>query len=119
LGPPSAPYPHTDPWYLNSSASFHMTPRFAHLSALRPSYRHCTIHTVDGSLLSVAEQATLCSDSFPVPNVSLAPDLTTQLMSTGKITDHDCRVILDPDVCYIQDRRTGHLVGTGPHRRDS
>jgi hypothetical protein len=28
-------------------------------------------------------------------------------------------VILDPDVCYIQDRRTGHLVGTGPRRHDS
>jgi hypothetical protein len=42
-----------------------------------------------------------------------------QLMSAEQIADHDCRVILDPDVCYIQDRRTGHLVGTGPRRRDS
>jgi hypothetical protein len=42
-----------------------------------------------------------------------------QLMSAGQIADHDCRVILDPDVCYIQDRHTGHLVGTGPRRRDS
>jgi hypothetical protein len=42
-----------------------------------------------------------------------------QLMSVGQIADHDCRVILDPDVCYIQDRRTGHLVGTDPRRRDS
>jgi hypothetical protein len=42
-----------------------------------------------------------------------------QLMSAGQITDHDCHVILDPDICYIQDRRTGHLVGTGPHRHDS
>jgi hypothetical protein len=42
-----------------------------------------------------------------------------QLMSVGQIADHDCRVILDPDVCYIHDRRTGHLVGNGPCRRDS
>jgi hypothetical protein len=40
-------------------------------------------------------------------------------MSAGQIADHDCRVILDHDVCYIQDRRTGHLVGTDPRRRDS
>jgi hypothetical protein len=40
-------------------------------------------------------------------------------MSAGQIADHDCRVILDPDVCYIQDRRTGHLVGTSPRRHDS
>jgi hypothetical protein len=42
-----------------------------------------------------------------------------QLMSAGQITDHDYRVILDPDFCYIQDRRTGHLIGTDPRRRDS
>jgi hypothetical protein len=42
-----------------------------------------------------------------------------QIMSARQITDHDCHVILDPDVCYIQDRRTGHLIGTGPRRHDS
>jgi hypothetical protein len=61
----------------------------------------------------------LCSDSFHVPDLSLVPDLTIQLMSTGQITDHDYRVILDPDFCYIQDHRTDHLVGTGPRHRDS
>jgi hypothetical protein len=40
-------------------------------------------------------------------------------MSTRQITDHDYRVILDPNFCYIQDRRTGHLVGTGPWCHDS
>jgi hypothetical protein len=119
LGPPSAPSPSTDPWCLDFSASFHMTPHSAHLSALRPSYRHCTVHTADSSPLSIAGQGMLCSDSFHVPDVSLVPDLTMQLMSAGQITDHDCRVILDPNFCYIQDRRTGHLVGTGPRCRDS
>jgi hypothetical protein len=42
-----------------------------------------------------------------------------EFMSAGQITNHDCRVILDPDVCYIQDRHTSYLVGTGPRRRDS
>jgi hypothetical protein len=42
-----------------------------------------------------------------------------QLMSTGQPTDHDCHVILDPDFCYVQDRCMGHMVGTGPTRRDS
>jgi hypothetical protein len=96
-----------------------MTPHSVHLSSLRPSSRHCIIHTADGSPLSVAGQGTLSSDSFHVPDVSFVPDLTMQLMSAGQIADHDCRVIFDPDVCYIQDRRTGHLVDTGPRRRDS
>jgi hypothetical protein len=83
-------------------ASFHMTPRSAHLSSLHPSYRHCIVHTTDGSPLSIAGQGTLSSASFCVPDVSLVPDLTMQLMSAGQITDYDCRV--------IQDRRTDHLV---------
>jgi hypothetical protein len=112
LGPPSAPSLDTDPWYLDYGVSFHMTPHSAHLSALRPSYRHCTIHTTDGSPLSIDRHGTLCSDSFYVPDVSLVPDLTMQLMWAEQITDHECRVILDPDFCYIQDRRIGHLVGT-------
>ena len=51
--------------------------------------------------------------------MSFVPDLTMQLMSAGQLTDHDCRVILDSDFCYVQDRRTGHLVCTSPRRRDS
>jgi hypothetical protein len=96
-----------------------MTPHSTHLFALHPSYLHCTVHTTDGSPLSVAGQGTLCSNSFHVPDVSHVPDLTMQLMSTRQITDHDCRVILDPDFCYIQDHRMGHLVGTGTQRHDS
>jgi hypothetical protein len=54
-----------------------------------------------------------------VPDISLVPDLTMQFMSAGQITDHDCRVIIDPDFCYAQDHRAGHLVGTGTRRHDS
>jgi hypothetical protein len=110
LGPPSTPSPGTDPFYLDSGVSFHMAPHFAHLSALRASYHHCTVHTADGSPLSIAGQGTLCSDPFHVPDVSLVPNLTMQLMSNGQITDHDCCVILDPDVCYIQNRRASHWL---------
>jgi hypothetical protein len=80
---------------------------------------HCTVHTVDGSPLSIAGQGTLCINSFDVPDISLVPNLTMQLMSVGQIANHDGRVILDIDFCYVQDHRTGHLVGTGPYRRDS
>jgi hypothetical protein len=67
-------------------------------------------HITDGSPLS---------DFFDAPDVSLVPDLTIQLMSVEQITNDDCRVILDSDFCYAQNRRTGHLVGTGPRRHDS
>jgi hypothetical protein len=54
LGPPTAPSPDTYSWYLDSDASFHMTPHSTHLSSLRPPSRHGIVHTVDGSPLSVA-----------------------------------------------------------------
>jgi hypothetical protein len=83
LGPPSTLSLGTNPWFLYSGASFQMTPHSAHLFALRPFDRRCTIHTTDGSPLSVAGQGTLSSNSFYVPDVSLVPDLTMQLMSAG------------------------------------
>jgi hypothetical protein len=54
LGPLTAPSPGTYSWYLNSSASFHMTPYSVLLSSLRPFSRHYIVHTADGSPLSVA-----------------------------------------------------------------
>jgi hypothetical protein len=38
-----------------------------------------------------------------------------QLMSAGQIADHDYRVILDPDVCYIQNR-PAPFVSKGGHK---
>jgi hypothetical protein len=90
-----------------------MTHHFVHLSSLRRCH-HLTIHITNGSSLSVAGQDTLCFDSFHVPDVSLIPDLTMQLMFAGHVTDHDCHVILYRYFCYIQDCRTVHLVGTLP-----
>jgi hypothetical protein len=118
-GLPSTPSLGTCPWYLDSGASFHMAPHSVNLSSMRSSYHHLAVQIADGSPLFVAGQGTLCSNSFYIADVSLVPDLTMQLMSAEQITDHDCCVILDPDFCYIQNYRTGHLVGTGPQCRDS
>jgi hypothetical protein len=54
LGPLTALSPGTYSWYLNSGASFHMTPYSVHLSSLQPFSRHYIVHTADGSPLSVA-----------------------------------------------------------------
>jgi hypothetical protein len=54
LGPPTTHSPGTCLWYLDSSASFHMTPHSAHLSSLQSPSRHFIVHTADGSPLSVA-----------------------------------------------------------------
>jgi hypothetical protein len=93
-----------------------MTHHSAHLSTICSSYCHLTVQTVNDLPLSVAGHGTLCSDSFYVPDVSLVPDVTMQLMSAGWIIGHDCHVILDPDFCYIQDRRTVIWLVLAPQR---
>lgn len=92
----STPTLSTCPWILDSSASFHMTPYCTYLSSMSPSSRSLIVHTSDGSPLPVVGRGTLSSDSFHVPDVSFVPNLTMQLMSIGQLTDHECRVILDP-----------------------
>jgi hypothetical protein len=66
LWPPSTPSG-TYPWYLDFSASFHITRHSAHLSSLHHSYHHCIVHTVNGSPLSVAGQGTLSFWLFLCP----------------------------------------------------
>ena len=119
LGSPPPSTSGTCPWILDSGASFHMTPYRSCLSSMVSSPSSHFVHTADGSPLSVVGKGILLSDSFSVPDVSCVPALTMQLMSAGQLTDHDCRVILDPDFCYVQDRSTGRVIGTGPRRRDS
>jgi hypothetical protein len=51
--------------------------------------------------------------------LSHVPKLTMQLLSVSQITDHGCHIILEFDSCYVQDLRTGLLVGTGPRHQDS
>jgi hypothetical protein len=107
------------PCILDSGASFHMTPDSTRLSSICSPSIPLVVQTADGSSHSVVGSGTLSSASFQVPNVSLVPDLTMQLISAGQLTDHGCRVILDSDSCRVQDLITGLLVGTGPRRRDS
>jgi hypothetical protein len=56
--PPSAPSPSTYPWILDFSASFYVILHSAHLFSLC-SARHLSIHTADGSPLSVVGRDTL------------------------------------------------------------
>jgi hypothetical protein len=95
-----------------------MTPHSAHLSSLHFSYVIALFIPSMDLLFLLLDRAPFPLTLFYVLDISLVPDQTMQLMSAGQITDYDCRV-LDSDVCYIQDRRTGHLVGIGPCQHNS
>ena len=117
----SAPPPSSisSPWFLDSGASFHMTPHATHLSSLSSSDPPIFVRTANGTSLPVVGRGVLLTSSFDVPTVSHVPQLTMQLLSAGQITDHGCRITLESESCCVQDLRMGLLAGTGPRRRDS
>jgi len=41
------------------------------------------------------------------------------LLSVGQITDQNCFIGFDDSSCFIQDRQSGTVIGTGHRRRDS
>jgi hypothetical protein len=103
--PPSLTQSGTSPWVLDSGASFHMTSDSSILSSLRPLDSPLSVVTADGTPLSVSSQGTL-STSFYVPDISHVPRLTMNLFSASQLTDSGCRVILDADSFFVQDRCT-------------
>jgi transposase InsO family protein len=41
------------------------------------------------------------------------------LLSVGQITDHNCFVGFDDSSCFVQNRKTGDVIGTGRRRKSS
>jgi hypothetical protein len=58
---------------------------------------------------------------FPIQTLlsQILPELSMDLLSVGQITDHNCFVGFDDSSCFIQDRLTGDVIGTGRRRKSS
>jgi len=103
-------------WMLDSGASFHVTSDQSQLVACKPVTDGTSIQTADGTSCHITHQDSLCNNHFSVPNVSFVPQLSMNLLSVGQVTDQNCFVGFDDSSCFIQDRRSGKVIGTG-HRR--
>jgi hypothetical protein len=104
---------------LDSGASFHMTSDSSVLSSLHSLDFPLSVLTADGTSLPVTSRGTLYTPSFSVPDVSLVPRLTMNLLSVAQTAGSSCRVIFYADSVSVQDRHTQLLVGAGPRHRDS
>jgi hypothetical protein len=78
-----------------------MTHDSTYLDSLSSLHSPVSVKTADGTPHPIVGQGTLYTSSFHVPSVSHVPQLHLQLFSTGQITDHGCRVILDSEFCSI------------------
>ena len=106
-------------WVLDSGASFHVTSDRSQLVACKPVNDDASIQTADGTSCHITHQGSLSSSKFSIPNVSFVPQLSMNLLSVGQVTDHNCFVGFDDTSCFIQDRRSGAVIGTGHRRRRS
>ncbi len=89
------------------------------LTSCRPIANGATIHTADGTLCKVTHQGAISAPRFAVPDVSLVPKLSMNLISVGQITDKNCFVGFDDTSCFVQDRHSGAVVGTGHCQKGS
>jgi len=82
-----------------------------------PNCQH--IQTADGSTCTVTHHGNLATSQLTVSNVSIVPQLSMNLMSVGQLTDMNCFVGFDDTSCFVQDRQTGALLGTGSRHKNS
>jgi hypothetical protein len=103
-------------WVLDSGASFHVTSDRSQLGC-KSVNDGASIQTADGTSCSITHEGSLSTSHFSVPDVSFVPKLSMKLLSVGQVTHHNCFVGFDDSSCFIQDRRTGTVLGTD-HRRN-
>jgi hypothetical protein len=106
-------------WVLDSEASFNVSSDQSQLLACKPIADGASIQTADGTSCHITHQGSLCTSNFSIPNVSFVSQLSMNLLSVGQLTDHNCFVGFDDSSCFIQDRRTGTILGTGHRHRGS
>ena len=104
-------------WVLDSGASFHVTSDQSELASCKPVVDGASVQTADGTSCHITHQGSICNSRFSVPNISFVPQLSMNLLSVGQIADHNCFVGFDDSSCFVQDRRSGAVIGTGRRRR--
>jgi hypothetical protein len=106
-------------WVLDSGALFHVTSDRSQLGTCMPITDGASVQIADDTSCHVTYKGSLCNSQFSVSDISLVPQLSMDLLSVGQITDQNCFVGFDSSSCFIQDRQSGTVIGTGRRRRDS
>ena len=94
-----------------------MTSDQSELASCKPVIDGASVQTADGTSCHITHQGSICNSRFSVPNISFVPQLSMNLLSVGQIADHNCFVGFDDSSCFVQDRRSGAVIGTGRRRR--
>jgi hypothetical protein len=92
-----------------------MTSNSSHLDFCQPLSHNRCVPTADGNFCTVTHQGNLVTSNFDVSGVSLVPKLSMNPISVGQLADLNCVIGFDDTSCFVQDRKTRALLGSG-HR---
>ena len=108
-------------WVLDSGASKHVTgnlKEFEQYSQYPPTNKE-TIQTADGSAQPIMGIGTVqCTPTINLSSVLYVPAFPVNLVSFSALIDQiNCRIIVDKEMCVIQERLTSKKIGTGTRRK--
>jgi hypothetical protein len=108
-------------WILDSGASKHVTGTFKEFDSYTqypPTHKE-TIQTADGTSQPIIGVGTVqCTPAIKLSSVLHVPAFPVSLISLSALVDDiDCRVMLDREMCLIQERLTGERLGTGTRHK--
>ncbi|KAL4347752.1 hypothetical protein GQ457_17G011290 [Hibiscus cannabinus] len=102
-------------WILDTCATDHIISDFESLSSHVLCPKPHFIHLPNGKIESVSHTSShsLASD-FLLTKVLFVPNFSYNLLSVSRLAkDHCCVVSFFPDLCILQDRFTGKIMGIG------
>ncbi|KAI9197572.1 hypothetical protein LWI28_000890 [Acer negundo] len=93
-------------WYMDSTASNHMTSSLAPLANVKSYAGNMQIRTANGETLPIKSVGDI-PYTLPLTNVFHALDLTSNLIFVGQLIDENCNVSFSKSGCVVQDHDSG------------
>ncbi|KAI5410558.1 hypothetical protein KIW84_055896 [Lathyrus oleraceus] len=107
LGIQGKSYNISRPWFLDSSASNHMTGSSEYLHNLQSYHGNQKIQIADGNTLSITNVGDINSD---FRDVLVSPRLASNLLSVGQLVDKNYDVNFSRDGCLVQEQVSGKVI---------
>jgi hypothetical protein len=101
----------SQPWFLDSGASNHMTGSSEYLHNLHSYNGNQQIQIVDGNKLTITDVGDINSN---FRDVLVSPGLASNLLSVGQLVDNNYNVNFSRVGCLVQEQVSGKVIAKGP-----
>ena len=108
-------YRHNIEWVVDSGASKHVTGISSSFKTYTPHSYSETIQTADGTSQPIHGVGSVeCTPSLHLSSVLHVFSFPVNLLSVSSLVDQfKCIVTFDENLCILQEKRTGRVIGTG------